>query len=80
MKEASELINYLHQNAGQIPARDMYQGIEALQSYQDALDEVIDNLPPVDQSVTVTIDKSPKGIRFPNVDKFAEWLAGAMNT
>jgi len=79
MKEARDLINYLHENAGQIPARDMWQGIEALQAYAEELELLADNLPPVDLSVTVQVDKAPQGIKFANVDKMAEWLAERMN-
>ena len=79
MNEARDLINYLQENAGQIPARDMFQGIEALQAYAEEIDALADNLPPVDLSVTVQVDKAPQGVKFANVDKMAEWLAGRMN-
>jgi len=77
VKEAQDLINYLQENAGQIPARDMFQGIEALQAYAEELDALAENLPPVDLSLTVKMEGV--GVKFKSLDDFADFLAKRMN-
>ena len=77
MKEARDLISYLQENAGDIPARDMYQGIEALQSYAEELDALAENLPPVDFSVTVKMEGT--GVKFKDIGAFADFLSKRMN-
>lgn len=43
---ARELIDFLFLHVAEIPERDLWAGVEALQAYIDELGKWVDNLPP----------------------------------
>jgi hypothetical protein len=75
-KEIREIQQALQDNLD-IDRRTFYQAIDVLQEYGEHLDALIDDLPPVDFSVTVKIDG--QGVRFKTLDDFASFLAERMN-
>jgi hypothetical protein len=75
-KEIRELQQALQDNPD-IDSRAFYQAIDVLQEYTEYIDSLIDDLPPVDFSVTVKMDRT--GVRFKTLDDFASFLAERMN-
>jgi hypothetical protein len=65
--------------------RKLWQLINQSQNLSDDIQEAIEEMEyngtviPLDTSVTVQVDGSKQGIKFPNPDKMAAWLAGVMN-
>jgi hypothetical protein len=61
-----------------VDQRTLYQAIDTMQEYADYLEDLADNLPPVDLSVTIKIDGATV-VKFPDVDNLAKFLAERMN-
>jgi hypothetical protein len=61
-----------------VDQRTLYQAIDTMQEYADYLEDLADNLPPADLSVTVKMES--KGVRFKSLEDFATFLAGRMHT
>lgn len=74
----SELVAVLLDHAGQIPERDYYAALEAIQSHLDYYDKLIDNgLPSCNTDIYVKVDGTT--IRFKELDQFAQWIQEAMH-
>ena len=74
-EQAKQIVSdaLLRGSNGEASSREVAVALEANQSYIDYLDWLKDNMPPIDESVTIRVKETL--IKFQNVEGFADWLA-----
>ncbi len=72
---ATNLINFMAENASSLTQVDFQAGLDALADYLDALEDLIDNIPPADTTVTVELDEDRRRyqIKLEHVDSLGDW-------
>jgi hypothetical protein len=74
-EQAKQIVSdtLLRGSNGEASSREIAIALEANQSYIDYLDWLKDNMPPIDESVTIDVEGTR--IKFQNADDFSDWLA-----
>lgn len=63
-------------DAGDPPdERDIAEMIDLAQAEIERMEEILDNLPPVDLRVVIRVDNAPQMLRFKNAEAMAKYLA-----
>jgi hypothetical protein len=73
--QADQLVSFMAENASEMTQAEFQQGLVALADYLDALEDLIDNLPPAILGVTVEIAEDDRRYRvsLPSHDSLGEW-------